>query len=98
NYVQTLTFIFLMNSSPAANIGLPQWGLTCFFDIFVVNQSVVLRLNFCAKNPPLRQAENRYIELDKLLWCSTGFSASMGIVFFLAAQAGFQVLAVRPCK
>jgi len=37
-----------------ANIGLPQWGLTCFYDTFVVNQSAVLRLNFCAKNPPLR--------------------------------------------
>jgi hypothetical protein len=44
---------------PAANIGLPQWGLTFFYDRFVVNQSAVLRLNICAKNPPLRQAEKR---------------------------------------
>lgn len=42
-----------------ANIGLPQWGLTCFYDSLVLNRSAVLRLNFCAKNPPLRQAENR---------------------------------------
>lgn len=46
--------------SRTANIGLPQWGLTCFYDTFVVNQSAVLRLNFCAKNHPLRQAEKRY--------------------------------------
>jgi hypothetical protein len=26
----------------------------------VVGSSVVLRLNFCAKNPPLRQAAKRY--------------------------------------
>ncbi len=43
-----------------ANIGLPQWGLTCFNDSLVLNRSAVLRLNFCAKNPPLRQAEKRY--------------------------------------
>ena len=29
------------------------------FDSFVVGSSVVLRLNFCAKNPPLRQAAKR---------------------------------------
>lgn len=48
------------NRNTTANIGLPQWGLTCFYDTFVVKQSAVLRLNFCAKNPPLRQAEKRY--------------------------------------
>src|SRR5690606_7751093 len=41
---------------------------------------------------------DRCIELCKLLRYPKGFSASKGIVFFLAAQAGFQVLAVRPCK
>jgi hypothetical protein len=30
------------------------------YDSFVVGSSVVLRLNFCAKNPPLRKAANRY--------------------------------------
>jgi len=52
------TFVLLTTIRAAANIGLPQWVLTCFHDTFVVNQSAVLRLNFCAKNPPLRQAEN----------------------------------------
>ena len=42
-----------------ANIGLPQWRVTCFYDTFVVNRSEKLLLNFSAKNPPLRQAENR---------------------------------------
>jgi hypothetical protein len=44
----------------AGNSGLPQWGLTCFYDSLVQNRSAVLRLNFSAKNPPLRQAEKRY--------------------------------------
>jgi len=31
----------------------------------VVGSSAVLRLNFCAKNPPLRQAAKRYRALKK---------------------------------
>ena len=36
-----------------------QVGLSCFYDTFVVNQSEVLRLNFCAKKPHLRVAAKR---------------------------------------
>jgi len=31
-------------------------GRSASYDSFVVGSSAVLRLNFCAKNPPLRQA------------------------------------------
>ena len=34
-------------------------GFSVSYDSFVVGSSAVLRLNFCAKNPPLRQAANR---------------------------------------
>jgi hypothetical protein len=34
-------------------------GFSASYDSFVVGSSAVLRLNFRAKNPPLRQAENR---------------------------------------
>jgi hypothetical protein len=34
-------------------------GCSASHDCFVVRSSVVLRLNICAKNPPLRQAANR---------------------------------------
>ena len=34
-------------------------GFSASYDSFVVGSSAVLRLNFCAKNPPLRQAANR---------------------------------------
>ena len=40
-------------------------GFTASYDSFVVGSSVVLRLNFCAKNPPQRQAANRYIKLSE---------------------------------
>jgi hypothetical protein len=50
----------------AANIGLPQWGLTCFYYSAVLNRSAVLRLNFYAENPPLRQAET-VCDLNQLL-------------------------------
>lgn len=35
-------------------------GCIASYDSFVVGSSAVLRLNFCAKNPPLRQAAKRY--------------------------------------
>ena len=38
-------------------------GYSASYDSFVVGSSVVLRLNFCAKNPPLRQAANRYAQV-----------------------------------
>jgi len=36
-------------------------GCSASYDRFVVGSSVVLRLNFCAKNPPLRQAAKRCV-------------------------------------
>jgi len=35
-------------------------GFSASYDSYVVDSGAVLRLNFCAKNPPLRQAANRY--------------------------------------
>jgi hypothetical protein len=35
-------------------------GCSASYDSFVVGSSAVLRLNFCAKNRPLRQAANRW--------------------------------------
>ena len=35
-------------------------GCSASYDSFVVGSSAVLRLNFCAENPPLRKAEKRY--------------------------------------
>jgi hypothetical protein len=40
-------------------------GCSASYDSFVVGSSAVLRLNFCAKNPPLRQAAKRYIKLSE---------------------------------
>ncbi|WP_146250416.1 hypothetical protein [Hydrotalea sandarakina] len=34
-------------------------GCSASYESFVVGSSAVLRLNFCAKNPPLRQAAKR---------------------------------------
>jgi len=35
-----------IKKTTTANIGLPQWGLTCLYDTFVVNQSAVLLSKF----------------------------------------------------
>ena len=40
-------------------------GCSASYDSVVVGSSAVLLLNFCAKNPPLRQAANRYIKLSE---------------------------------
>ena len=44
-----------------ANKVLPKAGLTNFYDTFVQGSTFVLRLNFCAKNPRLRQYLKRYM-------------------------------------
>jgi len=36
-------------------------GCSASYDSFVVGSSAVLRLNFCAENPPLRKAAKRYM-------------------------------------
>jgi hypothetical protein len=41
-----------------ANIGLAIWRLKCFYETFVQGSTAVILLNFCARNPPHRQAEN----------------------------------------
>ena len=43
----------------AGNIGLAIWRLKYFYETFVQGSTAVILLNFCAKNPPHRQAENR---------------------------------------
>ncbi len=38
------------------NTGLAKVAVQCSADTFVVNQNLILRINSCAENPPLRQA------------------------------------------
>lgn len=42
-----------------ANSGLAKGGVSCFVETFVQGSTFVLRLNFSAKNPALRQATKR---------------------------------------
>ena len=44
----------------ATNTGLAKVAIQCSADTFVVNQSLVLRINICGENRHLRQAPNRY--------------------------------------
>jgi len=43
-----------------ANSGLAKVAVQCSADTFVVNQTLVLRINICGKIRHLRQAANRY--------------------------------------
>jgi hypothetical protein len=44
----------------ACNTGLAKVAVQCSADTFVVNQSLVLRINICGENRRLRQARKRY--------------------------------------
>jgi hypothetical protein len=43
----------------AYNTGLAKVAVQCSADTFVVNQTLVLRINICGENRHLRQARNR---------------------------------------
>jgi hypothetical protein len=49
--------------SPTANRGWRNGRCSASYDSFVVGSSAVLQLSFCAKNPPLRQAANRWVQV-----------------------------------
>jgi len=49
----------------ADNRRLAKVAVRCSTDTFVVNQSLVLRINICGENRHLRQAPNRYHRLVK---------------------------------
>jgi hypothetical protein len=46
--------------STGGNTGLAKVAVQCSADTFVVNQTLVLRINICGENRHLRQARNRY--------------------------------------
>ena len=46
--------------TPAYNTGLAKVAVQCSADTFVVNQSLVLRINICGENRHLRQARKRF--------------------------------------
>jgi hypothetical protein len=53
------------------NTGLAKVAVQCSADTFVVNQSLVLRINICGENRHLRQARNRYrkpLEFTLRVW------------------------------
>ncbi|WP_379808418.1 hypothetical protein [Flavobacterium ardleyense] len=49
----------LQNRKTTANRRLAKVAVQCSADNFVVNQSLVLRINICGENRHLRQAPNR---------------------------------------
>ena len=47
------------------NSGLTKVAVQCSADTFVVNQSLVLRINICGENRHLRQAAKRYAATEE---------------------------------
>ena len=57
---QTMNETTTTERRAACNTGLAKVAVQCSADTFVVNQSLVLRINICGKNRHLRQARKRY--------------------------------------
>jgi hypothetical protein len=49
-----------MTRKTGHNTGLAKVAVQCSADTFVVNQSLVLRINICGENRHLRQARKRW--------------------------------------
>ena len=49
-------------SARTHNTGLAKVAVQCSADTFVVNQTLVLRINICGENRHLRQARKRYAQ------------------------------------
>lgn len=49
-----------MKEKRTPNIGFAKWRVKCFYDSLVQDSTFGILMNICAKNPPLRKAENRY--------------------------------------
>jgi hypothetical protein len=47
------------------NTGLAKVAVQCYADTFVVNQSLVLRINICGENRHLRQARKRWLQAEQ---------------------------------
>ncbi len=67
----------------ATNIGLAIWRLTCFYETFVQGSTAVILLNFCAKNPPHRQALSVSGKLRKKALRTEKFLQERLLVFVL---------------
>jgi hypothetical protein len=58
-------FNYSVDRRPACNTGLAKVAVQCSADTFVVNQSLVLRINICGENRHLRQARKSYRPVNK---------------------------------
>ena len=75
----------------SANIGLAIWRLKYFYETFVQGSTAVILLNFCAKNPPHRQAEKRYGKIRSAIF----FNLSAKRIFCSLIQSSFFSIKIK---
>jgi hypothetical protein len=61
---QTQSTQLRVKRSTADNKVLPKAGVTCFYDTFVLNRTLVFQINSSAETPHLRQYPNRYAQYN----------------------------------
>jgi hypothetical protein len=55
----------MLQEITTTDTGLAKVTVQCSADTFVVNQSLVLRINICGANRHLREARNRWLSTKK---------------------------------
>ena len=65
------------------NSGLAKVAVQCSADTFVVNQSLVLRINICGKNRHLRQAAKRYKQFNIKTYEKNNLIFTFYIIYFM---------------
>lgn len=55
----------MIDGSPATKKGMAKVAVQCSADTFVVNQSLVLRINICDENRHLRQAREHKCQFHR---------------------------------
>jgi hypothetical protein len=63
---QTMNETTTTERRAACNSTYPKGGVSCFEDTFVQAESSILRMKFSAKNPALRVAANRSLQLTQM--------------------------------
>ena len=57
---KAMNHFYMNNEARTDNTGLAKVAVQCSADTFVVNQTLVLRINICGENRHLRQAAKRW--------------------------------------
>ncbi len=60
-HTDNIEYSLTTKEARTGNSRLAIWRQKCFYETFIQGSTAGILLNFCAKNPPLRQTANRQV-------------------------------------